>query len=196
MQEESVQQVQEQLEGGKQQHLLIQQRLSSGSAASAQQPQPSSIYSNTINSHANSSMLDPHYGNDQAQQNDQDYENDQDGQVIQEEEVDMDFDPPGSAVGPQPEPPFGYPSETGFGQDQEEEEAQTATEQGQDAGQDLYSPGLSMQPSGSHETSFPSEILCMLPRLPVRYSLLPRALMCSACTKLHCHLTHAATEQD
>ncbi|DBB11868.1 hypothetical protein WJX82_003153 [Trebouxia sp. C0006] len=150
-QEENVQQVQEQLEGGKQQQLLIQERLNSGAAAAAQQPQPPFMQENSINTHAHPPMPDQGYPDDQAYQNDQDYPHAHDQQANQDDEVDMEFDPPGSAVGPPAEPPFGQRSDAGFGQDGHEEEAQAAGGQGQEPGADeLYSPGLSAQPSGSY----------------------------------------------
>ncbi len=144
-------QVQEQLEGGKQQQLLIQERLNSGAAAAAQQPQLPFMQENSINTHAHPPMPDQGYQDDQAYQNDQGYPHAHDQQANQDDEIDMEFDPPGSAIGVPPEPPFGQRSDAGFGQDAPEEEAQAAGGQGKEPGPDeLYSPGLSAQPSGSY----------------------------------------------
>ena len=177
-----MQQVQEQLEGGKQQQLLIQERLNSGAAAVAQQPQPPFMQENSINTHAHPPMPDQGYQDDQAYQNDQDYPHAHDQQANQDDEVDMEFDPPGSAVGVPPEPPFGQRSDAGFGQDGHEEEAQAAGGQGHEPGPDeLYSPGLSAQPSGSYmsDPGFQGMSCChFLPQLHI--SLLVR-LAASAC---------------
>ena len=186
-QEENVQQVQEQLEGGKQQQLLIQERLNSGAAVAAQHPQPPFMQGNSINTHAHRPMPDQDYQDDQAYQNDQDYPHAHDQQANQDDEVDMEFEPPGSAVGVPLEPPFGQRSDAGFGQDGHEEEAQAAGGQGQEPGPDeLYSPGLSAQPSGSYmsDPGFQGMSCChVLPQLHI--SCITSSCQTGACCMLN-----------
>ena len=136
-----MQQVQGQLSGTKEQLHLIQHRLSNISGVQDQAPFPSGAHSD---SHAQPAEPDQEYGLDEQYQNAQAYPGDQD--------ADMEFEPPGSAGGlhrdPSFDPPEGRP---GAGLNSRDEGQGAAGSEGQDQGQgDLYSPGLSAQPSGSY----------------------------------------------
>ena len=137
-----MQQVQGQLSGTKEQLHLIQKRLSNSNSAQAQAPFASGASSN---SHAQPAEPAQEYGLHQQYQDAQVYQEDQD--------ADMEFEPPGSARGLDRDPSFdppdmGRPSAAPSNRD---EGQGAAGSQGQDQGQgDLYSPGLSAQPSGSN----------------------------------------------
>ena len=148
-----MQQVQGQLSGTKEQLHLIQERLSNSSGAQAQAPFASGAHS--------TQPAEPNqdYGLDQQYQNAQAYPGDQD--------ADMEFEPPGSAGGLHRDPSFDPPDmgRPGAGPSIREDGLGVAGSEAQDQGQgDLYSPGLSAQPSGSSmaEPSFHSKLLCNL----------------------------------
>ena len=93
----------------------------------------------------------------------QDYQTDQDQTHDQDDGIDMDFDPPGSAVGVPSDNPFGAARDSALGSEGQEDGSQGAQVEGQNQGQDdLYSPGLSAEPSGSYmaEPGFQSEFHC------------------------------------
>lgn len=138
-QEEEVQQVQVQLSGSKQQLNLVQDRLNSSGASQPQAPFPSGV---DTNSHAQPPATGQEYGqdHDHGYQGSQAYPGDQD--------ADMEFEPPGSTGGPERDPSFDPAGMARPGAGPEAREGVQRSE-GQDQGQgDLYSPGLSAQPSG------------------------------------------------
>lgn len=142
LQEEEVQQVQGQLSGSKQQLQLVQQRLDSNGAAQAQAPIPNACHNNP---YSQPPAPEQEYGIDQEYQ---DYSGDQNVQ-----DAEMEFDPPGSTGGLDREPSFD-PSTAGVldaAPDMRVEEQRAAGGAEEDQGQgNLYSPGLSGQPSGSY----------------------------------------------
>ena len=132
-----MQQVQVQLAGSKQQLNLVQERLSSGGATQPQPPYPSGI---STNSHVQPAATDQDYGQDHEYQNAQVYPGNQD--------ADMDFEPPGSSGGLDRDASFDPSGLARPGSDARQEmEGSEGQEQGQG---DLYSPGLSAQPSGMY----------------------------------------------
>ena len=147
-----------QLTGSKQQLQLVQDRLSSNSAAQAEAPLPNA--SNT-NVQPHTAALEQGYGLNQQYSSDQQYAADHAGT-----DADMDFEPPGSAGALDRYPSFD-PTNT-EGQDSGldgtgREQARLPSPQ-QDQGQDeLYSPGLSAQPSGSYmsDPSFQGNPICL-----------------------------------
>ena len=140
-QEEEVQRVQGQLSGSQQQLHLVQERLSSTGGAQPQAPFPN------IRSNVQPPPPDQEYGLDQEYHDAQAYPGDQD--------ADMEFEPPGSARGLERDPSFD-PTEVGrpgAAPNARDDGQGAAGNDGQDQGQgDLYSPGLSAQPSGSYMT--------------------------------------------
>ena len=151
-----MQQVQGQLSGTKEQLHLIQKRLGNSSDAQAQAPFASGSHSN---SHAQPAEPNQEYGLDQQYQNAQAYPGDQDA------DMDLDLEPPGSARGLHRDPSFDPPDmgRPGAGPSIRDEGLGATGSEGQDQGQDdLYSPGLSAQPSGSYmaEPSLHSKLLC------------------------------------
>lgn len=156
-QEEEVQQVQVQLAGSKQQLNLVQEKLSSGGASQPQAPYPSGVNSN---SHAQPAATGQEYEQDHEYQNAEAYPGHQD--------ADMEFEPPGSAHGADRDPSFD-PSGMATPGAVSDARQEVPGSEGQDQGQgDLYSPGLSAQPSGMY-MSEPS----VHGTFPCRYSLPP-----------------------
>ena len=149
-----MQQVQGQLSGTKEQLQLIQKRLSNRSGAQAQPPFASGAHSDSHTQPAEPNQeysLDEQYQNAQADAGEQD--------------ADMEFEPPGSAGGLDRDPSFDPPDmrRLGAGPSTRDEGQEAAGSEGQDQGQgDLYSPGLSAQPSGSYmaEPGLHSKLLC------------------------------------
>ena len=154
-----MQQAQGQLAGSKQQLQLVQDRLSSNGAAQSLAPS----FSGAPNSNSHSQPQPPAPGPSEEYGLDQDYAQDYPGEE-DGQEADMDFDPPGSAGGLDRDATFD-PSSTGeqaAGLNGEQHQGSIG-DVGQGEGQqDLYSPGLSAQPSGSYlsEPGFHSKWQC------------------------------------
>lgn len=151
-----MQQVQGQLSGTEQQLHLVQQRLSNSSELQAQPPLAGGAHSN---SHLQPAEPDQDYGLEQQYQNAQADPRDQD--------ADMEFEPPGSTEGLHRDPSFDPPDmgRPDMGPSVREDGQGAAGSEGQDQGQgDLYSPGLSAQPSGSYmaEPRLQSKLQCTL----------------------------------
>lgn len=138
-QEEEVQQVQVQLAGSKQQLNLVQERLSSEGASQPQAPYPSGVNNS---SHVQPAATGQEYEQDHEYQNAQAYPSHQD--------ADMEFEPPGSTGGAVRDTSFEPSSmaRPGAAPDARQEVQESeGLAQGQG---DLYSPGLSAQPSGMY----------------------------------------------
>ena len=179
-QEESVQTVQQQLEGTQQQQQLVQERLRH-SRAPAQQAQASTTTHTSSHAYPQPSAYQHNQAQtqDQAQSredkaylNGQAYTPADTRQQEQEVEADMDFEPPGSAKGDPSEDPFGW--EGGSDRPENGQDTQEEHQQGQ-LQDELYTPSLPAEPSGSYmaDTSLQRECslrCCLVVSCDVQYS--------------------------
>ena len=169
-QEESAQGVQKQLVGAQQQQDLVQDRLNYSNqqtqpSAASQQPHHTSSQSAASQHDDHPAHLAQRDDNEtQAYLNGQASQANQEGSMDPDAELDMDFEPPGSATGdPNADPfgPYGDADQPVHSEEAEEGHTGEAEHQHSQADDELYSPGLpNEEPSGSYmaDASLQSEL--------------------------------------